>query len=316
MITLPFDIYPYIRPIFFHLDPEVAHDLVLKFIRMGLATTVAQPKDPVLATNLCGLPLPHPVGLAAGFDKNAEVINDLYTMGFSFVELGAVTPLAQPGNPKPRMFRIPAMEAVINRFGFNNVGADTFTRHLIAYRDGHRAAKSRVLGVNVGKNKATENAVEDYVKGIRAYAHLAEFITVNVSSPNTPGLRDMQERGALTELLRECIKTRNEAKGKAKLLLKIAPDVTDEQAKDIAAVALDTGIDAMIVSNTTISRPAALPADMAQQAGGLSGRPLFDMSTKLLGRIYQLTEGKLPLDRKSTRLNSSHNSESRMPSSA
>jgi dihydroorotate dehydrogenase len=295
MIRLPFDIYPLFRPFLFSIDPETAHRFAIACLKNGLFPASKEKSDPVLLTEMCGIQFSHPLGLAAGFDKHAEVIAETLDLGFSFTEIGGVTPLPQPGNPKPRLFRVASAKAIINRFGFNSVGTEKFLRHLVAYRDTQTRSRAKVVGVNLAKNKETVDAADDYVHGIKTFAPYADFLTLNISSPNTPGLRDIQERGALTELLQRTMQARSETRYKPQIFLKIAPDITKAQARDIAEVALSSGVDALIIGNTTTSRPASIPPHLAKEAGGLSGKPLFSMSTELLGDMYQLTEGKIPL---------------------
>lgn len=288
----PLDIYKYVRPLLFRIDAERAHHLAIAALKYGLVGSASVLDEPVLKTNLLGMTFAHPIGLAAGFDKHAEVIDQVFGLGFSFAELGGVTPLPQEGNPKPRLFRLPESEGIINRFGFNSVGADLFSQRLQTYR--HKNTK-QILGVNLGKNKQTENSADDYVEGIQAFAAHADFLTVNVSSPNTPGLRDMQGREALRDILQRVMAARAACGHHPKIFLKIAPDLGDGQAEDIAEVAAASQIDAIIISNTSVSRPASIPAGLAQEAGGLSGKPIFDLSTKALATIYRLTKGQIPL---------------------
>ncbi|MFC7332492.1 quinone-dependent dihydroorotate dehydrogenase [Rhodocista pekingensis] len=284
------DLYPLARPVLQAMDPERAQSLVLSALRSGLAGGDPGPDDPVLRTRLCGLDLPNPVGLAAGFDKDAEVPDAMLRLGFGFVECGTVTPLPQPGNPRPRLFRVPAAEAVINRFGFNSLGLDAFAARMQARRD-----RPGIVGANVGKNKQQQDAAADYAAGIRRLAPLAAYLVVNVSSPNTPGLRALQGREPLAALLGRCLEARRAAGAEPPLFLKVAPDLTEEDKADIAAVALESGIDGLVVSNTTVSRPPEIPAALAQEAGGLSGRPLFAPSTRVLAEFRSLTGGRLPL---------------------
>jgi len=295
MFPLPFDIYPFIRPILFSIDPEKAHSLAIAALKKGLLPKIKSKPNPLLHTQMCGLEFDHPIGLAAGFDKQAEVISQTLDLGFSYTEIGGVTPLPQSGNPKPRLFRIPESKAIINRFGLNSVGADVVHRRLVAFRDTQTRVARRIVGVNLAKNKDTKDAAADYVKGVEVFAPYADFLTLNVSSPNTPGLRDMQAHEALSELLRRVCEARAQTKYHPLIFLKIAPDISLDEARDIAGVALTFNIDALIVSNTTTSRPAYLPPKMAQQTGGLSGQPLFEMSTGLLGTLYQITRDKIPL---------------------
>lgn len=276
-------------------DPEDAHGLAIKALKAGLGPRGVG-DDPVLATSLAGLALPNVVGLAPGFDKNAEVFGPMLRAGFGFVECGTVTPRPQAGNPRPRLFRLIEQGAVINRMGFNNQGLEAFAARLERRRDSARRAPG-LVGANLGKNKETVDAADDYVIGVRRLAPLVDYLAVNVSSPNTPGLRALQGRAPLRALLGRALDARAACKltRDPPLLLKIAPDLTGEDKSDIAAVALESGIDGLIVSNTTIARPAEIPEPLRGEAGGLSGRPLFGPSTAVLKEMYALTGGKLPL---------------------
>lgn len=267
------------------LPPEAAHTASLLALRAGLGPRDRDVCDPILQTRLAGLDLPNPVGLAAGYDKNAQVPDALLAMGFGFVECGAVTPRPQPGNPKPRLFRLPKDQAVINRMGFNNDGLAQ-----IATRLRERTGKRGVVGINLGANKASDDKAADYVEAIRALSGSVGFFTVNISSPNTPGLRALQSKAALDGLLKRV----RAAKATAPVFLKVAPDLTDADLADIAASAMDWKIDALIVSNTTIDRPETLRSADRGQAGGLSGRPLFERSTALLRDFAEAAPG-LPL---------------------
>jgi dihydroorotate dehydrogenase len=278
--------YALARPLLFALDPETAHRLTIKALKMGILPA-AGAEDPVLATTLAGLRLPNPVGLAAGFDKNAEVPDALLRLGFGFVEAGTVTPLAQPGNPKPRMFRLVEDRAVINRLGFNNEGLEAFVRRLRA-----RGGRPGVVGANVGANKDAADRIADYERGVAAVRDQAGYITVNISSPNTPGLRALQSREALAELVGRAMAARGA--GGPPLFVKVAPDLTDADIRDIAEVAVEGGIDGLIVSNTTVARPE-LRSRHAGEAGGLSGAPLLGPSTAVLRAFRAATPGRLPL---------------------
>ncbi|PSL22107.1 quinone-dependent dihydroorotate dehydrogenase [Shimia abyssi] len=270
------------------LDPEVAHGLAIKALQMGAAPAPGKITSPRLATKLAGIVLSNPVGLAAGFDKNATALNGLAKAGFGFFEVGAATPKPQPGNPKPRLFRLSEDGAAINRFGFNNDGMDAI---------GVRLAKrpsSAVIGLNLGANKDSEDRAADFAKVLaHCGAHL-DFATVNVSSPNTEKLRDLQGKSALTALLQGVVETRNDLEKSVPVFLKIAPDLTDQELGEIAEVAVETGIDGIITTNTTLSREG-LKSAYRGEAGGLSGKPLFVKSTKVLARVSQLTEGRIPL---------------------
>ncbi|QDY68553.1 quinone-dependent dihydroorotate dehydrogenase [Qingshengfaniella alkalisoli] len=270
------------------LDPEVAHKLALKALSSGLAQLSGPVTSDRLRTEIAGLELPNPVGLAAGFDKNAEVLHPLARAGFGFIEVGAATPRPQTGNPKPRLFRLAKDRAVINRFGFNNDGAD-----VIAHRLASRP-EDAVIGLNLGANKDSEDRAADFVSVLNGCAAHVDFVTVNVSSPNTENLRNLQGRAALWALLTGVVNARAKLTRPIPVFLKIAPDLTDGELADIAEVALSSSIDGIIATNTTLSRDG-LTSRHAQEKGGLSGAPLFEPSTRILARMSQLTENKLPL---------------------
>jgi dihydroorotate dehydrogenase len=276
------------RDALLRMDPETAHGATISALRLGLAPQQQHKDPPELATHLCGLDLANPIGMAAGFDKNAEVPRPLALMGFGMVEIGTVTPRPQQGNDKPRLFRIPEAEGVVNRMGFNNEGHDAAFERLKGLR------VPAALGVNIGANKDSADFVADYVLGVTRFADLADYLTVNVSSPNTPGLRNLQADEALRRLLGEVLTARAKAKTRVPVFLKIAPDL-DEAAMDaIARVILDTDLDGLIVSNTTISRDPVLGLENASEAGGLSGKPLFDLSTQRLAQMRQRV-GAMPI---------------------
>jgi dihydroorotate dehydrogenase len=283
-------LYVLVHPLLRVLPPETAHELTLRALAAGLGGRTHAPDPPVLAQRLWGRDFPNPLGIAAGFDKDARVPDALLRLGFGFAETGTVTPQPQPGNPRPRVFRLEADGALINRLGFNSGGLDSLVARLEA-----RRVRAGVVGVNLGRNRASADAAADYAEGVRRTAALADYLVVNVSSPNTPGLRDLQTRALLEELLRQVLAARDETGAHPPLLVKIAPDLSPEERADIAAVALATGIDGIIVANTTVARPPGLRSPHAGEAGGLSGRPLFEPSTALLGEIYRLTLGRLPL---------------------
>ena len=245
----------------------------------------------MLRTRLWGRDFPNPIGIAAGFDKDARVPDALLRLGFGFVEIGTVTPLPQPGNPRPRVFRLDADRALINRLGFNSGGLDLVVERLRA----RAGATAGIVGVNIGRNRDSADALADYIEGVRRGAAVADYLVVNVSSPNTPGLRDLQAREALEALLRELVAAREATQHSVPLLVKIAPDLGEAERADIAAVALASGIDGIIVSNTTVARPSGLRSPHAREAGGLSGPPLFAPSTEILRDMYRLTHGRLPL---------------------
>ncbi|MCW8836257.1 MAG: quinone-dependent dihydroorotate dehydrogenase [Rhodospirillales bacterium] len=289
------DLYPMIWPVIRAIDPEKAHGMAIAALKAGIVPRLCGGDDPILRTEAWGLSFPNPVGMAAGFDKNGEVADALLGQGFGHVEIGSVTPKPQPGNPKPRMFRLIDDRALINRMGFNSAGADVVARNLAG-----RAAKEQrrgIVGVNLGKNKTSTDAAADYVAGVEKLAPLADYLVVNVSSPNTPGLRALQGRAELETLLASV----KEALGRTvpdsapPLLLKIAPDLTDDDKADIAAVVLDLGIDGLIATNTTIDRPSDLRSPHRNETGGLSGVPLMGPSTGVLSDIYRLTGGRIPI---------------------
>jgi dihydroorotate dehydrogenase len=276
------------RPFFARLDAETAHGLTIRALA-ALPYGAPPADDPVLKVKVLGLDFPNPVGLAAGFDKNAEVPDAMLALGFGFVEVGTLTPKPQPGNPKPRIFRLVRDGGVVNRLGFNN--------------EGHAAARARlarrrprgILGVNVGANKDALDRAADYAAGITAFAPHASYFTVNVSSPNTPGLRDLQQAAALDDLLARVMEARAASGQPRPVLLKIAPDLTLAGLDDVIGVARRRGIDGLIVGNTTISRPASLTDRWAGETGGLSGRPLFPLATRMLAEAYIRAEGAFPL---------------------
>ena len=281
------DVSKFALPILRLLPPEAAHRATINSLRLGLGGHDRKPDDPILAIHRFGLDFANPVGLAAGFDKNAEVVSAVLRLGFGFAEFGTVTPRPQPGNPKPRIFRLPEQLAVINRLGFNNAGLET------AARRAARLDRSRgIIGGNIGKNKDSTDAVADYVTGAARLSQLVDYLTVNVSSPNTPGLRALQGRAILTELL---LAVQEARKVPVPVLVKIAPDLTDSDLDDIVHAAIDSKIAGIIVSNTTIDRPGDLPRDLASETGGLSGAPLFKPSTEILRRVYRLSGGAIPL---------------------
>ncbi len=288
------DFYPLLRPFLFRLEPEKAHAFALKFLNHERQSDCASEDDPILRTNVCGMDFSNPIGLAAGFDKNAEVINQVLKLGFGFVELGGVTPEPQPGNPKPRLFRVKRARAVINRLGLNSEGIDVFVARIKAWRN--RSNKCRgLIGANLGKNKDSLDDASDYITGLKKAAPYMDYIAINISSPNTPHLRDLQERMRLDGLLDQVMSAWKILDRKPPVFVKIAPDLTPQQELDIAEIALVKGVHGLIIGNTTIARPSSIPPKLAQEAGGLSGLPLFEPSTALLGRMYKLTGGKIPL---------------------
>ncbi|XP_062186090.1 dihydroorotate dehydrogenase (quinone), mitochondrial-like isoform X1 [Phragmites australis] len=308
-----------VNPLFALLDAEFAHSLAVKAAAHGFVPREKRPDPPVLGLEVWGRKFANPVGLAAGFDKNAEAVEGLLGLGFGFVEVGSVTPLPQEGNPKPRIFRLREHGAVINRCGFNSEGIVVVAKRLGAQhgkrkmeetpssaspstsdvKQGGKAGPG-ILGVNLGKNKTSEDAAADYVQGVHTLSQYADYLVINISSPNTPGLRKLQGRKQLKDLVKKVQAARDEMQwaedGPPPLLVKIAPDLSKQDLEDIAAVALALRLDGLIISNTTVSRPP--PANthpLAQETGGLSGKPLFDLSTEILREMYILTRGKIPL---------------------
>ena len=288
------DLFPLARPLLHRLDPERAHRLTLWGLRHGFGPRVSPPEDPALAQTLWGRRFPNPLGMAAGFDKDAEAIAPLLDMGFGFVEVGSITPRPQPGNPKPRVFRLPEDGAVINRYGFNSVGIDAVERNLRAFRQSGRGG---IVGVNLGKNKDSQDAARDYAAGVNRLGLYADYLVVNVSSPNTPGLRALQSRTALEDLLGQVRIARDQLvrPDPPPVLLKIAPDLTEEDRTDIVDIALRGCVDGLIISNTTVVRSGNLRNRNSTETGGLSGRPLFAPSTALLREMYRRTDGQVPL---------------------
>jgi dihydroorotate dehydrogenase len=281
------------RPFLRALDPEDAHGLAIKALRL-LPPSSPPPDVPELAMRAFGLNFPNPLGLAPGFDKNAVVPDALLRLGFGFVEVGGVTPLPQPGNPRPRLFRLETDEGVINRLGLNSDGGAAVLERLAA-----RAERGGVVGINIGANKESPDRTGDYVRLIETFAPVVSYFTVNVSSPNTPGLRNLQQAAALDDLLGRVIEARDRVSpnaGPVPVLLKIAPDLTLSDLDDVVGVARKRKIDGMVVGNTTTSRPPVLrEREKAKEAGGLSGKPLFKLSTRMLAETFVRVESAFPL---------------------
>lgn len=281
-------LYEWARPVLFRASPEQAHSWVIHALRCGIYP-FGTPPDPKLSLDLWGLRFKSPLGLAAGFDKNAEVPDPLLRLGFGFIEVGSVTPLPQRGNPEPRLFRLVEHRALINRLGFNNEGKDRVLQRL-----SRRQSRAGIIGVNIGANKDSADPIADYVTGLTAFNDVASYLAINISSPNTPGLRQLQSRAPLQNLLARLCAARETLASPKPLLLKIAPDLEDGEIDEIAEIALSHRIDGVIVSNTTLSRPP-LKSIHAAEAGGLSGAPLFELSTRKLARFYKAVSGRLPL---------------------
>ncbi|MGE0651654.1 MAG: quinone-dependent dihydroorotate dehydrogenase [Alphaproteobacteria bacterium] len=282
--------WPILRRLLFCLPAERAHDLTIAGLRAGLGPRVRVAADPLLAMQVWGKPFANPLGLAAGFDKDARVVAAMAAFGFGFVEVGTLTPRPQPGNPRPRLFRLSEDRAVINRLGFNNGGAAVAAERLALFRARHGHA---IVGINIGRNKDSADAVADYAEAARVLGPYADYLVVNVSSPNTPGLRDLQGAKALAELVGAVRAARGPTE--PPVLVKIAPDLADGQLSDICALARSGGMDGLVVSNTTLGRPATLRSALRNEAGGLSGAPLMAPSTRLLAEAFAELRGQVPL---------------------
>ena len=280
------------RPLLHAFDPEDAHRLAIRMLKFAPLPRPAS-DDKRLATRAFGLNFSNPIGLAAGFDKHAEVPDALLRLGFGLVEVGTVTPLPQAGNSRPRLFRLDADRAVINRLGFNSEGADAVLKRLAA-----RAGSGGIVGINIGANRDAADRVVDYVNLIERFAPVASYVTVNISSPNTPGLRNMQQAAVLDDLLARVVDARERvarSAGPTPVLLKIAPDLSLSDLDDVVGIARSRRVDGMIVGNTTVMRPASLRDAEAKESGGLSGRPLFALATRMLAETYVRVEGVFPL---------------------
>jgi dihydroorotate dehydrogenase len=281
------------RPALFALAPEQAHEITLKSLELGIHPRPSGADDAVLACSLGPLALPNPVGIAAGFDKDARVPDAVLALGCGFAEVGTITPLPQAGNPRPRVFRLPADRAVINRLGFNNGG------HRAALERLQRRPRKGVVGVNIGANKDAADFAADYVAGLEAFYDVASYFTVNISSPNTPGLRDLQAPDALARLLDRVLTARERRVGQGApsrpIVVKLAPDIAEADLPAIVARLVERRVDAIAVSNTTVTRPNLRETERARETGGLSGRPLFHRSTAMLARVHVLSAGRIPL---------------------
>lgn len=288
---------------------ERAHNLAISAARLGFYPRMKRVSPDILRTNVLGYNLDNPIGLAAGFDKHCEAMEGLLNFGFGFIEVGAVTPKPQPGNAKPRVFRLEEDNAVINRYGFNSIGhekaVENYNKWLCrstsrntntSNSDGKR---EHFIGVNLGKNKETEDPAVDYIEGVKAFGPLADFLVINVSSPNTPGLRTLQGQEQLKQIIKSVVSARDSLKGPVRkpIFVKIAPDLTERDCVDIASVvaARDSGIDGLVISNTTITRPPTLKSSNKSEQGGLSGEPVKNMSTKLIQDMYRLTGGRVTI---------------------
>ncbi len=277
-----------------NLNPEFSHYVTLKLLKLNLFTG-NNFNDPILHQHLFGFDFSNPLGLAAGFDKNAEVIKPLLNLGFGFIEAGTVTPKNQFGNEKPRVFRLKEDKAIINHLGFNNKGT-TFVKKKLKKLNLSSLSEG-IVGINIGKNKETLNDIDDYIYCLQELGPFAHYVTVNISSPNTPGLRELQNRGRIEKLVQTLKKKQEEMNSleNTPIFFKIAPDIDEEQIRDIALISLANNIDGLVISNSTIDRPDTLKSNLKNEIGGLSGKPLFLKSTMILRKMYTLTNGQIPL---------------------
>ena len=280
-----------IRSLIFKIDPEKAHNLAIQSLKLNLPINFFQENqnDPIFETTLFGKKLHNPIGMAAGFDKNAEVYNSLFKLGFGFVEVGTITPLKQYGNPKPRVFRLEEDEALINRLGFNNSGAENIV---------HRIKSNKqigLLGINIGPNKDSENRLEDYLKCLKTFHNVADYITINISSPNTEALRDFHESTKFDELIKAIEKERNNLNSKIPIVIKISPDISEKQIFQISEVLFKYNIAALIISNSTDKCRENLININKHEKGGLSGKPLEKKSNELISKFYKLLKGKIKI---------------------
>ena len=287
-------LYGLARPFALALDPERAHEAALRLLELGLPRPAPASSDPRLAVEAFGLHFANPVGLAAGFDKDARVPDAMLGFGFGHVEIGSVTPLPQDGNPRPRLFRLPADRAIINRMGFNSSGHAAVAARLAA-----RKGRGGVVGVNLGANKASTDKAADFAAGVERLGEFASYLTINISSPNTPGLRDLQLPEALSRLIEQlqAARARLTARTGAKppLIVKLAPEIAEDDLAEVVARLVGGGIDGIAIGNTTLARDGLTETALAREAGGLSGPPLFRRSNRMLARVFQLSQGKLPL---------------------
>jgi dihydroorotate dehydrogenase len=290
------NLYKKMQPLLFKIDPENAHGMTLKALKAGLVPSGKPKHDTILKTMLWNRNFPNPVGLAAGFDKNAEIIAPMLKLGFGAVEVGTVTPLPQDGNPRPRVFRDLANQAVINRMGFPNGGLQVFKENIEHYLD-KKQRLGGVVGINIGMNKDQSDPAKDYALLMQSLAPYADYVTINISSPNTPGLRDLQKRAPLLKLIKTVMDVRAHVckYDPPPLLVKFAPDLDDAQLGELVGAVLDSGIDGVILTNTTLDRPPSLTPSFASEKGGLSGAPLKQKSTEIIRRFYKLSKGKVPL---------------------
>jgi dihydroorotate dehydrogenase len=289
-------LYPLLRPFLFALDAETAHRLTINMLKT-IPARPAPAENPALRVTLWDRHFPNPIGLAAGFDKNAQVIAPMMGFGFGFVEVGTVTPRPQEGNPRPRIFRDAAHQAVINRMGFPNEGMNAFKANLEKFLE-TRPRPNGLVGINIGMNKSQVDPAKDYCLLVRTLGPFADYLTVNISSPNTPGLRNLQEPEVFRDLMALVLEERNRACGKhmpPPLLVKLAPDLDEAQQEALAEAVLQSGVDGLILTNTTLDRPDHLPESFGLERGGLSGRPLTEKSIAVIRNFARLTGGRLPI---------------------
>ena len=279
------------RSLIFKIDPETAHNLAIKSLRLNLTPNLKDENkdDPMFKTKLFGKEIDNPIGMAAGFDKNAEVYNSLFKLGFGFVEVGTVTPLKQYGNPKPRVFRLVEDEALINRLGFNNLGSENVRNRI------RSNLKKGLLGINIGPNKDSDDRLNDYLIGIRAFHDIADYITINISSPNTENLRNFHDETKFDKLMKSIQEEKNKIKSKIPIVVKISPDISEDQISIISKILLDHKVSAIIVSNTSEKNREKLNNILKHQKGGLSGKPLEEEANKLISKFYKLLKGKIEI---------------------
>ncbi|MDB9746449.1 quinone-dependent dihydroorotate dehydrogenase [Candidatus Pelagibacter sp.] len=280
-----------LRSLIFKLDPEKAHTLAIKSLKFNFVPSLFQSgeNDSLFKTTLFNKDLKNPIGMAAGFDKNAEVYNQLFKLGFGFVEVGTITPLSQYGNPKPRVFRLVEDEALINRLGFNNLGAQNVLDRI------KRNSKTGILGINIGPNKDSQNRLEDYLSGLRTFYEFADYITVNISSPNTENLRNFHDQKRLDELLKEIKKEKKNLNSKIPIVVKIAPDINDDEIEKISEVLINNEVEAVVISNTSNATREKLTNIQKHQKGGLSGKPIEDKSNLLINKFYKHLQNKIKI---------------------
>ncbi len=279
------------RSLIYKIDPETAHNLAIKSLKLNLIPNLTNENknDPMFKSTLFGKEIDNPIGIAAGFDKNAEVYNSLFKLGFGFVEVGTVTPLEQYGNPKPRVFRLVEDEALINRLGFNNLGAQNISNRI------RSNSSTGLLGINIGPNKDSDNRLNDYLIGLRTFHDIANYVTINISSPNTDNLRNFHDETKFRELMKSIQEEKIQIKSKIPVVVKISPDISDDQISIISKILLDHEVSAIIISNTSEKNREKLSNILKHQRGGLSGKPLEEEANRLISKFYKLLEGKIEI---------------------